>query len=135
MDEESRINCLNSDNIEKHSWFATARKIAYYCTKLVEQPFSSFTTKEKQASFLLIAEVAFVALNCVTVKIDSKKRKYSPQGGTVSFQFGGSSPVNSDNFGGIKSIGNMSNRPASSPGVTVKQRPQLPVKKDKDYPF
>jgi len=133
--EESKINCLTHFNTEKHSWFATARKIAYYCTKLVEQPFNSFTTKEKQATFMLIAEVVFVLSSLVTVKMGSKERKYRPQGGKLSFQFGGDAPVDNDNFGGIKTVQVLTDRPKATPDVKVIQRPQQVVKKDKDYPF
>lgn len=132
---ESKENCLNSNNIEKHSWFATARKIAYYCTKLVEQPFSSFSTKEKQSAFLLLAEVAFAICSLITVKVDSKKSRHRPQGGIVRFQFGGKAPLDHDPFGGIKGKQTPSDRPTPTPGVKVFQRPQQPVKKDKDFPF
>lgn len=107
----------------------------------MEQPFHSFSTKEKQACFLLIAEVLFVVSSCVTVKVGSKKQKYSPQGGKLSFHFGGSAPVDGDNYGGVKSM-NVSgikpvtqDRPDPTPGVKVIQHTKLPVKKDKDYPF
>ena len=101
----------------------------------MEQPFSSFTTKEKQASFLLIAEIALTIFSLITVKVESKKTKYRPQGGTLSFHFGGKAPVDQDSFGGIKGSRIQSDRPQSTPGVNVYQRPQQPVKKDKDYPF
>jgi len=102
---------------------------------LVEQPFDSFSTKEKQATFLLIAEVSFAIFSLVTIKFDSKKTKYRPQGGKLSFYFGGGAPVDSDPFGGIKERQIQSDQPKSTPGVNVYQRPQQPVKKDKDYPF
>ena len=101
----------------------------------MEQPFTSFTTKEKQASFLLIAEIAFTIFSLVTVKVESKKTKYRPQGGTLRFQFGGKSPVDQDSFGGIKENRIQSDQPKSTPGVKVYQRPQQPVKKEKDFPF
>ena len=101
----------------------------------MEQPFTSFTTKEKQAAFLLIAEISLTIFSLITVKVESKKTKYRPQGGTLRFQFGGKAPLDPDSFGGIKDVRIQSDRPQSTPGVNVYQRPQQPVKKEKDFPF
>ena len=84
---------------------------------------------------MLLAEVCLTICSLVTVKFVSKERKYRPQGGKLSFHFGGG-PVNpGGNFGGMKPVQSLTNKPSAPPGITVVRRPQQIVKKDKDYPF
>lgn len=84
---------------------------------------------------MLIAEVVFTVASLVTVKTVSRKEKYRPQGGLLRFHFGGGAPAHHDPFGGFRDGQIQSDRPASTPGIRVQQRPQQTVKKDKDYPF
>lgn len=85
--------------------------------------------------FFLLAELVFTVSSLVVVKIgNDRKNRYHPQGGTVRIAFGGKSPVQQDSFGGIKDVVRAL-RPASTPGVTVKQFPLKPVKKDTSFPF
>ena len=84
---------------------------------------------------MLMAEVVLTICSLVTVKFVSKERKYRPQGGTLSFHFGGGLLNPGGSFGGLKPVQTLSDRPNATPGTNVIRRPQQPVKKDKDYPF
>lgn len=84
---------------------------------------------------MLIAEVCLSICSLVTIKFVSKEKKYRPQGGTLSFHFGGGQKNPGGNFGGIKSVQPLADRPSVTPGTTVVRRPQQVVKKDKYYPF
>lgn len=83
-----------------------------------------------------------------------RKNSYKPQSGkmkpaTVRATFGGNQTGFTDPFGGLvkkqvikkqvsntkNESGNKTNRPASSPGVTVKSYPLKPIKKDPFFPF
>jgi len=99
---------------------------------MVEEGFFDFTTKEKESCILLIAETVFILSTLVTIEVtpQAKRKRYSPQGGTLSFHFGGGTLQNKDAFGGLKD-----NSPDPTPGVTVKRYSTEPKKKDKYYPF
>lgn len=84
---------------------------------------------------MLIAEVVLTICSLVTVKVGSKERKYRPQGGKLSFHFGGGLMNPGGNFGGLKPDQTLSDKPSTAPGTKVVRRPQRPVKKDKDFPF
>jgi len=90
---ERKTNCLTSQtSFKKQSWYAPARKIAYYCTRLCEVGFANFDTKEKESIFLLAAETIFLILSNVTIQYVTQKnvKRYTPQGGqSVAFRFGG----------------------------------------------
>lgn len=99
----------------------------------MEESFDSFTTQEKQAVFLLLAEVCFTVCSLVTVVREPRpKNRYQPQAGTVKIVFGGNSTPNSDAFGGVKG---QTSRPATTPGVRVEQNQQRPREKDKSFSF
>jgi hypothetical protein len=89
---ERKTNCLTSQtSFKKQSWYAPARKIAYYCTRLCEVGFANFETKEKEAVFLLLAETVFFAISNLTISFVTQKttKRYSPQGSSVVVRFGG----------------------------------------------
>lgn len=121
-----KIKRLPHTPIKKENWYAPVRKIAYYCAKLYEQPFSTFTRSERETLIFTSIELIFLLFSCVVVvQADRPKRtKYSPQGG-YSARFGGGAtslnPWQNDTAEvKKKELKTPSPRPpAVTPGVTV----------------
>jgi len=85
-----KIKRLTQTQIKKEHWYAPVRKIAYYCAKLYDQSFATFTRSERETMIMTSVEILFLLFSSVSVvkTVTTKKTKYSPQGG-YSFRFGG----------------------------------------------
>lgn len=134
--------CLTSQtSFKNNSWYAPARKIAYYCTKLCEQSFSSFTTKEKEGLFLATAEILLIFLSGLTINIvrNGSAKRFRPQSGKfVAVRFGGGSEFMSpfqeiaDQYQKKQLLKKQLSSPSTShvPGVTT-HPPKLSITKPK----